>query len=202
MLDGIGSAEMFHVFISNRLGAVRPGTLGQLVDGYHARVVSPDGTDAPKGEIGTLWIGGGSAALCYWNDRAKSRATFRGDWVVTADQFRIDDDGYFHYSGRADDLLKVGGIWVSPLEIEECMLKHAAVQDVAVIGVEEEGLVKPKAFVVAKDGVNCCAALAAELQEFVKSRLARYKFPHWVEFVPELPRNDRGKCDKKKLRAT
>ena len=200
ILDGIGSAEMFHVFISNRHGEVRPGTLGQLVPGYDARIVGPDGADVPEGEVGTLWVGGGSAALCYWNDREKSRATMHGDWIVTADQFRRDEDGYFHYCGRADDMLKVGGIWVSPLEIEECLLGHDAVKECAVIGVEEDGLMLPKAFVVPRDGEEGGEALAGALLEHTRSNLARYKSPREIRFLDALPRNDRGKVKRNALR--
>lgn len=201
ILDGIGSAEMFHVFISNYPGKVRPGTLGTLVPGYEARLVGPDGTDAPAGEPGTLWIMGGSAALQYFAAREKSRATFLGDWVVTADQFRLDADGYFHYEGRTDDMLKVGGIFVSPLEIESCLLQHPSVREVAVVGYTEDDLVKPEAFVVVNAGANAGSALAQELQAFVKTRLAPYKYPRRVTFLDALPRNDRGKCEKKMLRS-
>ncbi len=200
ILDGIGSAEMFHVFISQRLGEVKVGSLGKLVDGYEARLVGPNGNDVAAGEMGTLWIGGGSAALCYWNDRAKSRATMRGDFVVTADQFRRDADGYFWYCGRADDMLKVGGIFVSPLEIEDCLLQHPAVKECAVIGYDEDGLVKAIAVVVRNPGFDGDSTLGAKLQEHVKSKLAAYKAPRRVAFVSELPRNDRGKVEKKTLR--
>ncbi|MCC7171538.1 MAG: benzoate-CoA ligase family protein [Planctomycetes bacterium] len=200
ILDGIGSAEMFHVFISNYPGKVRPGTLGTLVPGYEARLVGPDGRDAPAGEPGTLWIKGGSAALQYYAAREKSRATFLGDWVVTADQFRLDADAFFHYEGRTDDMLKVGGIFVSPLEIESCLLQHPAVREVAVIGYTEDDLVKPEAFVVVNASHSASTALAQELQSFVKTRLAPYKYPRRVSFLDALPRNDRGKCEKKLLR--
>lgn len=200
ILDGIGSAEMFHVFISNRLGDVKLGSLGKLVDGYEARLVGPDGADAPVGEMGTLHVKGGSAALCYWNAREKSRATFHGDWVITADQFKKDENGYFWYCGRADDMLKVGGIFVSPLEIEDCLLHHPSVKECAVIAYRECDLVKPLAVVVPTPGVVPDAALACALQEHVKSRLAAYKFPRKVVFATELPRNDRGKVEKKTLR--
>ncbi len=200
ILDGIGSAEMFHVFISNRHGDVRLGSLGKLVPGYDARIVGPDERDVPEGEVGTLWIGGGSAALCYWNDRAKSRATMRGDWIVTADQFRRDAEGYYYYSGRADDMLKVGGIWVSPLEIESCLLQHEAVRECAVVGYADEDLVKPRAFVVLADGFDAAPALAEELKEYVKATLARYKYPRDVRFMDALPRSDRGKVLKNLLR--
>ena len=200
ILDGIGSAEMFHVFISNRLGDVRVGSLGKLVTGYSARIVDPAGVDVPEGEVGRLVIRGGSAALCYHGAREKSRETFHGDEVVTADLFRRDEDGYFFFSGRGDDMLKVGGIWVSPLEIEECLLKHEAVRECAVIGVTEDELVKPKAFVVVNEGHDGDDALAEALKEHARQHLARYKFPRFVEFLAELPRNDRGKVEKKKLR--
>ncbi len=200
ILDGIGSAEMFHVFLSNSPGDVRPGTLGKLVPGYEVRIVGPDGTDVPDGEVGTLWVGGRSAALCYWHDREKSRATYHGDWVVTADQFRRDADGYFHYCGRADDMLKVGGIWVSPLEIEECLLGHDAVKECAVIGCEEDGLVLPKAFVVARDGAEAGDALRDDLLRHARERLARYKAPREIRFLDALPRNDRGKVKRNALR--
>jgi len=200
ILDGIGSAEMFHVFISNRHGEVRPGTLGKLVPGYDARIVGPDEEDVAEGEVGTLWVGGDSAALCYWNDREKSRSTMRGNWIVTADQFRKDEDGYFHYCGRADDMLKVGGIWVSPLEIEECLLGHESVKECAVIGFEEEGLMLPKAFVVPRDGQAGDDELAATLLEHTRAHLARYKSPRAIRFLDALPRNDRGKVQRNALR--
>lgn len=200
ILDGIGSAEMFHVFISNAPGDVKPGTLGKVVPGYEVRIVGPDGLNVEDGEVGTLWVGGPSAALCYWHDREKSRETMRGDWIVTADQFRRDEDGYFHYCGRADDMLKVGGIWVSPLEIEECLLGHDAVKECAVVGCEEDGLVLPKAFVVPRDGHAGDEALATALLEHVRSKLARYKAPREVRFLDALPRNDRGKVRRTALR--
>lgn len=200
ILDGIGSAEMFHVFISNRLGDVKLGSLGKLVDGYEARLVGPDGAAVPPGEMGTLHVRGGSSALCYWNAREKSRATFQGDWVITADQFRRDEHGYFWYCGRADDMLKVGGIFVSPIEIEDCLLKHPLVKECAVIAYCEDNLVKPLAVIVPAASAKACSELACELQDHVKSKLAAYKFPRKVVFTDELPRNDRGKVEKKALR--
>lgn len=200
ILDGIGSAEMFHVFISNRLGDVRPGSLGKLVDGYSARIVGPDGQDVEPGQIGRLWIHGESAALGYFQDRARSRATFHGDYCITADLFRQDEEGYFYFAGRGDDMLKVGGIWVSPLEIEGCLLEHPAVRECAVIGVPEDDLIKPKAFVVLAEGYAPGDDLAEELKLHVKNTLARYKYPRQIEFIAALPRNDRGKVEKRRLR--
>jgi benzoate-CoA ligase family protein len=204
--DGIGSAEMFHIYVSNRPRDVKPGSLGKIVDGYEAKILARDatgpGADAvPVGETGVLWIKGDSVGMCYWGDRDKSWATFHGHWCRTGDLFRVDSEGYFWFSGRADEMLKVSGLWVSPLEVEECLLKHAAVAEVAVIGVEEEGLLKTLAVVVARDGHNPTDALAIELQSWVKERLAKHKYPREVRFVTDLPKNDRGKIDRKAIRA-
>ena len=205
ILDGIGSAELFHIYISNRLGEVRPGSLGRLVPGYSARVVRDDGSewgrDAEVGEIGTLWVRGDSAALCYWQAHESSKKTLRGDWVVSGDLFHRDAEGYFYYDGRADDLLKLGGIFVSPLEVEGVLLQHEAVVEVAVVGEENaEGLVKGLAFVVVRSGHQATSELAQSLVAFGKSRLAHYKVPQRIEFVTALPRSDRGKVLRRVLR--
>jgi benzoate-CoA ligase family protein len=200
ILDGIGSAEMFHIYLSNRFGEVRPGSLGRMVPGYEGRLVDDEGRDVPDGEIGTLWIRGGSAAIGYWGDRARSRETFRGEWTVSSDLFRRDENGFYYYAGRRDDLLKVGGVFVAPVEVEECLLAHRAVAECAVVGFRDEaGLVKPQAYVVLRDGAAGDEALARELQDHVKARLAPYKYPRRISFVSFLPRNDRGKVDRKKL---
>src|SRR5262249_561663 len=152
ILDGIGSAELFHIYISNRFGEVRPGSLGRLVPGYDAKVVGPDGNPAVAGEIGTLWVKGDSAAICYWQAHEKSKEGRRGGWVVSGDLFRQDADGFFYYAGRADDMLKVGGIFVSPMEVESCLLRHPHVLEAAVVGYEDDdGLVKPLAYVVLRE---------------------------------------------------
>lgn len=202
IFDGIGSAELFHIYISNRPGDVKPGSLGKIVEGYEARIVRPDGTDAPDGEVGTLWVKGDSAAVYYWQDQEKSKATFKGgDWVASGDLFTRDAQGYFWYSGRADDMLKVGGVFVAPLEIEGCLLEHASVLECCVLGYEEDGLVKPLALVVPRDGVATSDKLGTELQEHVKKRLLPYKYPRKVVFRREpLPKNDRGKTDRKSLK--
>lgn len=201
ILDGIGSAELFHVYISNRLGEARPGSLGRLVPGYTARIVRPDEKDAQPGEIGTLWVHGDSAALCYWQAHELSKRTLRGDWVVSGDLFHRDADGFFYYDGRADDLLKIGGIFVSPLEVEDTMLQHPAVLEVAVVGEEnDQGLVRGLAFIVVKGGYQETGALAAELIEHIRMRLAHFKAPSRIEFVAELPRSDRGKVLRRVLR--
>jgi benzoate-CoA ligase len=199
ILDGIGSAEMFHIYISNYPGDVVPGSLGRLVPGYDARIVDGEGRDVKPGEAGTLWVKGESAAILYWQAHEKSKEVLRGDWVVTGDHMRVDERGYYWYEGRSDDMLKVGGIFVSPLEVENCLLQHPRVAECAVIGYKDpDGLIKPKAFVVPRDG-NGDAALARELQEFVKGRLAPFKYPRSVEFAPSLPKNDRGKIDRRRL---
>ena len=199
--DGIGSAEMFHIYITNRPDDVKPGSLGRIVEGYEASIVDGDGNQLPTGEMGTLKIKGDTAALCYWNAHEKSKETFAADWCTTGDQFHVDANGYYWYHGRTDDMLKVGGIFVAPAEIENCLLQHPAVIECAVIGQEStEGLVKPKAFVVLREGYEATDNTANDLKEFVKSQLAVYKYPRWIQFVSSLPKNDRGKIDRRSLK--
>lgn len=201
ILDGIGSAEMFHIYITNYPGDVVPGSLGRLVPGYAAQIVDAGGGEVATGEMGTLRIKGDSAALCYWNAHEETKATFAGDWCTTGDQFRVDERGCYWYCGRTDEMLKVGGIFVSPTEIENCLLEHDAVQECAVIGASDhDKLIKPKAFVVLAEGFASSVELEHELKEYVKSRLAVYKYPRWVEFRSELAKNDRGKIDRKTLK--
>jgi benzoate-CoA ligase family protein len=197
VLDGIGSSEAYHIYISNRPGAARPGTLGQVVPGYTARVVDEDGRELPDGETGRLWITGDTAALMYWQAREKSVETYAGDTVMSGDLFARDADGFFQYRGRADDLLKVGGIWVAPQEIEQCLAAHPDVAECAVVAYEEDGLQKPRAFVVLRDGAS---ADAEALQAHVKARLSPHKYPRDVRFVGELPRTGSGKVDRRALR--
>ena len=199
--DGIGSAEMFHIYITNRPGDIKPGSLGRIVEGYEAKVVDADGMEVPAGEMGTLQIKGDSAALCYWNAHEKSKETFAGDWCTTGDQFHVDADGYYWYHGRTDDMLKVSGVFVAPAEIENCLLQHEAVLECAVVGHEADGLVKPKAFVVLREGFSANEELVEQIKQFVKERIAVYKYPRWVEFVASLPKNDRGKIDRRQLKA-
>jgi acyl-coenzyme A synthetase/AMP-(fatty) acid ligase len=199
--DGIGSAEMFHIYITNRPGDVKPGSLGRIVEGYEARIVDAEGMEVPVGDMGTLKIKGDSAALCYWNAHGKSKETFAGDWCTTGDQFHVDEMGYYWYHGRTDDMLKVSGVFVAPAEIENCLLQHEAVSEAVIIGHESgDGLVKPKAFVVVREGYPPGPELARSIQEFVKSKLALYKYPRWVEFIETIPKNDRGKIDRKLLK--
>ena len=199
ILDGIGSTEMLHIFLSNRPGEVRYGTTGKAVPGYELKIVGDDGHECGAGEIGELQISGPSAALMYWNNRAKTKATFAGEWTRSGDKYTVDADGYYTYGGRSDDMLKVGGIYVSPFEVEACLMTHGSVLEAAVIGVADtDELVKPKAYVVLKQGQ---AATAEELQIHVKGLLAPYKYPRWVQFVPELPKTATGKIQRFKLRA-
>ncbi len=202
ILDGIGSAEMFHIYISNAPGDVTPGSLGRLVPGYEAAIVDPSGAPVADGEPGRLRVRGGSTALCYWAHKEESNETFQGDWCTTADIFRRDTDGRFWYEGRTDDLLKVSGIWVSPLEIENALLSHPAVAEVCVVGREDEaGLVKPHAIVHLAAGTRGDEALAQGLKAHVKGRLAPHKYPRTYEWRAEpLPKNDRGKVARKLLR--
>ena len=199
ILDGIGSTEMLHIFLSNRPGEVRYGTTGKAVPGYELKIVGDDGHECGVGEIGELQISGPSAALMYWNSRAKTKATFAGEWTRSGDKYTRDADGYYTYGGRSDDMLKVGGIYVSPFEVEACLMTHVSVLEVAVIGVADtDELVKPKAYVVLKSGQ---AATAEELQMHVKSLLAPYKYPRWIQFVAELPKTATGKIQRFKLRS-
>ncbi|HEX8136289.1 MAG TPA: benzoate-CoA ligase family protein [Pyrinomonadaceae bacterium] len=201
ILDGIGSAEMFHIYITNRPGDVVPGSLGRIVEGYEARIVDAEGGEVAVGEMGTLRIKGDSAALCYWNAHEKSKETFAGDWCTTGDQFHVDDKGYYWYHGRTDDMLKVSGVYVAPAEIENCLLQHEAVLECAVVGHDAgDHLVKPKAFIVLRPQAEPSEELAQQIKEFVKARLALYKYPRWIAFVPSLPKNDRGKIDRKQLK--
>lgn len=202
ILDGIGSTEMLHIFISNRPADVRYGTLGTCVPGYEARVVDDHGQAVAVGEIGDLLVRGPTSADHYWCQRERSRATFQGLWTRTGDKCFIDPQGSFVYAGRADDMLKVSGLYVSPVEVESALVMHPAVLEAAVVGKEDpQRLVKPMAFIVLARGHEPSPVLAQELQQFVKSRLAPYKYPRWIEFVTELPRTATGKIQRFKLRA-
>ena len=198
LLDGLGTAEMWHIFISNKPGDVKPGTLGTVVPGFDVRVRDDLGHDLPDGEVGMLWVRGGARAIGYWQQMDKTQAAFRGEWYVSGDLVRRDRDGYFTYCGRADDLLKVGGRWLAPQEVEGCLLQHPLVKEVAVVGVEDaNGLTKPHAFVVAKEQRP---GLEEELQAFARERLEPYKAPRSVKFLDVLPRTHLGKVDRGKLR--
>ncbi len=201
ILDGPGSTEMLHIYVSNRIGDVKPGSSGKPVPGYEAKVVDDEGQELPVGEIGTLWAKGGSSLRYYWRKREKTANTIIGQWINTGDKYYKDAEGYFWPSGRADDMLKVGGIWVSPLEVENCLREHEAVLECAVIGAEDDkNLVKPKAFIVLKQGVAPSGDLEKELKQWVLDRLAKFKYPRWIVFMDELPKTATGKIQRFKLR--
>ena len=202
ILDGIGSTEMLHIFLSNRPGAVRYGTTGLPVPGYELRLIGDDGQPVAAGEVGELQIKGPTAAMAYWNNRDKTRDTFQGSWTRSGDKYSVDADGYYVYSGRTDDMLKVGGIYVSPVEVESALITHPAVLEAAVIGrADDEKLTKPMAYIVLKPGQQRTDGLADELRQHVKERLAPYKYPRWIEFIDELPKTATGKIQRFKLRA-
>ena len=201
ILDGIGSTEMLHIFLSNRAGALRYGTTGKPVPGYELRIVNDEGAPVARGEIGELQVSGPTSALMYWNNRDKTRDTFMGEWTRTGDKYQIDEDGFYVYCGRSDDMLKVGGIYVSPTEVEGALITHAAVMEAAVVGrADDAALIKPAAYVVLQPGVTGSDELAATLKAHVKSQLAPYKYPRWIEFVSDLPKTATGKIQRFKLR--
>lgn len=200
LLDGLGTAEMWHIFISNRPDDVRPGTLGKVVPGFDVKVCDEDGTELGLDEVGYLWVRGNSLAIGYWQDEKKTRSAFRGEWYVSGDMISIDAEGYVTYGGRADDMLKVSGKWLSPKELENCLLEHPAVHEAVVVGAKTaDGLVKPRAFVTLEDGTERTPDLVSTLQEWAKSRLEPYKYPRDIVFLADLPRTHLGKVDRGKL---
>jgi benzoate-CoA ligase family protein len=202
IVDGIGSTELLHIFISNRPGSCRVGASGWEVPGYEARVVDETGRDVADGETGNLLVSGDSAAAGYWKQHEKTKATFEGRWVHTGDKYIRHADGCFEYRGRSDDMLKVGGIWVSPIEVEHTILTHPLVAECAVVGAADaDGLTKPRAFVVLRPGVEPGHTLTREIQAFVRERIAAYKYPRWIEFVSELPKTATGKIQRFRLRS-
>lgn len=202
ILDGIGSTEMLHIFLSNRRDDIAYGTTGTPVPGYEVRIVDEDGSPVRPGEIGELQVSGPTAAMSYWNNREKSCQTFHGPWTRCGDKYWIDERGHYVYAGRSDDMLKVSGMYVSPVEVESALITHQGVLEAAVVGREDDGgLVKPAAFVVLKGGWEPGTALCEELKAHVKSRLAPFKYPRWIEFLPELPKTSTGKIQRFKLRA-
>jgi benzoate-CoA ligase len=202
ILDGIGSTEILHIFISNRPNEIRPGSTGKLVPGYEALITDEQGHAVPKGEIGNLLIRGDSIAAHYWNKHEKTKDTINGHWIHTGDKYYQDADDYFWYAGRSDDMLKVSGQWVSPVEVEAALIAHPAVLECAVVGaLDKDELLKPRAYVVLKQGYEASDSLADELKLFIKTRLAPFKYPRWVEFVAALPKTATGKIQRFKLRA-
>jgi benzoate-CoA ligase len=201
ILDGIGSTEMLHIFLSNRCGAVAYGTTGSVVPGYEVKLVDESGQPVADGELGELVVCGPSAAREYWNQPAKTALTFQGRWTRSGDKFHLNSTGHYVHAGRADDMLKVSGLYVSPTEVETALLTHPGVQEAAVIGVPDaEGLIKPVAYVVLRHPQSATGVLAEELKQHVKSSLAPHKYPRRVEFVAQLPRTATGKLQRFKLR--
>ena len=200
ILDGIGSTEMLHIYCSNRLDEVRPGSSGKPVPGYELKVLDPDGGPVEAGEAGDLYVRGDSALALYWAQHEKTKRSIQGEWFLSGDRYRVDADGFFWYEGRSDDMIKVSGLWVSPIEIEAALMEHPSVAESAVVGVSLEGFTKIKAFVITKGDATIGDALVAALQEHCKSRLQRYQYPHVIEFVGELPKTVTGKIQRYKLR--
>lgn len=198
LLDGLGTAEMWHIFISNRPGRSRPGTLGQVVPGFEIKVCDEEGGQVALGQVGWLWVRGGARAIAYWRNMERTEQAFRGEWYVSGDLVAIDPDGFVTYHGRGDEMLKVGGKWLAPAEVEGCLLEHPAVAEAAVVGAADgAGLMKPVAYVVVRESRD---GLAEELRAFVRDRLAPYKHPREVTFLDALPRTHLGKVDRGALR--
>ncbi len=200
ILDGVGSTEMLHIYCSNRLEELRPGSSGKPVPGYELKILDEHGQPVPHGDAGDLYVKGDSALALYWAQHEKSKRSILGDWFFTGDRYRVDEDGFYWYEGRSDDMIKVSGLWVSPIEIESALLEHPAVAESAVVGVSVDGFTKIKAFVIPRAEAVTGDALASELQEHCKSRLQRYQYPHVIEFVGELPKTVTGKIQRYKLR--
>jgi benzoate-CoA ligase len=203
LLDVVGSTEATHDFLANRPGQARPGSSGQVTPAFEAKVVDDEGRQVPNGEVGHLLVKGDANAPYYWNKHEQTKTTMIGAWLKTGDTYYRDDEGYYYYCGRSDDMLKVGGMWVSPIEVENVILEHAAVLEVAVTGqTDKDGLIKPKAFVVLKSEYHPSEQLKEEIQALVREKLTPYKYPRWVEFVADLPKTVTGKIQRFRLRST
>ena len=200
ILDGIGSTEMLHIFISNTPEELKPGSSGKPVPGYEARILNEDGYPAEPGEAGYLSVKGDSAAAYYWRNHEKSKKTMQGEWLFAGDWYRVDEDGFYWYEGRSDDMIKVSGLWVSPVEVESTLGDHPAVIEAAAVGVPVDGLTRVRAHIVLREGYEPSEKLVTELQNWCKERLKRYQYPHLVEFVDELPKTVTGKIQRFKLR--
>jgi benzoate-CoA ligase family protein len=200
ILDGVGSTEMLHIYCSNRLDDTRPGSSGKPVPGYELKILDEEGGPVRPGQAGDLYVKGDSALALYWAQHERSKRSILGDWFFTGDRYRVDEDGYYWYEGRSDDMIKVSGLWVSPVEIEAALLEHAAVNESAVVGVDAGGFTKIKAYVIVRPETVTGEALVVELQEHCKTRLQRYQYPHVIEFVTDLPKTVTGKIQRYKLR--
>ncbi len=200
-IDGIGCTEVFHIFISNRPADIRPGSSGKPVEGYTLKIVDDDGQEVRPGEVGNLLVKGETTALSYLHQYEKSQRVFRGEWLFTGDKYYTDDDGYYWHAGRSDDMMKVGGVWVSPVEVESVLVSHPAVVECAVVGDQDSaGLIKPKAYVILNGHYSGSETLAQELIDYARENLAAYKRPRWIEFVTELPKTATGKIQRFRLR--
>ena len=194
ILDGTGSTEICHIFLSNVFGDVRPGSTGKVVPGYGTRLLDEDGQPVPPGQIGNLLVSGGSIASSYWNRREETKQNMLGEWFVTGDRYMVDDDGYYYFRGRSDDMLRVGGRWLAPQEVEDTINQHPAVVESAVVGYhDKDELIKPYAFVVLGHDHSPSADLEEEIKEFVKDKIAGYKYPRWIKFTDNIPRTAGGK---------
>lgn len=201
LLDVVGSTEATHDFLANRPGRAKPGSSGEVTPAFEAKIVDDEGREVPVGEVGNLMVKGDANAPYYWNKHEQTKKTMQGEWLKTGDTYYRDEEGYYWYCGRSDDMLKVGGMWVSPIEIENTLLEHASVLEAAVIGqADEHGLIKPRAYVTLKGGYRPSGHLREELQSLVKSKLAPYKYPRWIDFVDELPKTVTGKIQRFRLR--
>ena len=200
ILDGIGSTEMLHIFISNTPEEIRPGSSGKPVPGYEAKILDEEGYPVEPGEAGYLSVKGDSAAAYYWRNHEKTKATMKGEWLFAGDWYRVDEDGFYWYEGRSDDMIKVSGLWVSPVEVESTLMDHHAVIEAAAVGIPVGGLTRVKAYIILREGHEGSEALTEELQNWCKDRLKRYQYPHLVEFVDELPKTVTGKIQRFKLR--
>jgi acyl-coenzyme A synthetase/AMP-(fatty) acid ligase len=191
---------MLHIFVSNTPDELKPGSSGKPVPGYEAAILDEEGYQVESGEAGYLSVKGDSAAAYYWRNHEKTKATMKGEWLFAGDWYRVDDDGFYWYEGRSDDMIKVSGLWVSPVEVENTLGDHDAVVEAAAVGIPVEGLTRVKAFVVLREDHKGSEALVEELQEWCKERLKRYQYPHFVEFIEELPKTVTGKIQRFKLR--
>jgi benzoate-CoA ligase family protein len=200
ILDGIGSTEMLHIFISNTPDELKPGSSGKPVPGYEAKILDEEGYPVEDGEAGYLSVRGDSAAAHYWRNHEKTKATMKGDWLFAGDWYRVDEEGYYWYEGRSDDMIKVSGLWVSPVEVESALIDHEAVIEAAAVGVPVDDLTRVKAYIILREGYEGTDSLVEELQTWCKVRLKRYQYPHLVEFVDDLPRTVTGKIQRFKLR--
>ncbi len=197
VLDGTGSTEICHIFLSNRFGEVRPGSTGKVVPGYRTRLLDDDGRPVDPGQIGNLQVSGGSIASAYWNQRQETRRNMKGEWFVTGDRYLMDEDGYFYFRGRSDDMLRVGGKWLAPGEVEKTLAQHPAVAESAVVGYKDKDeLIKPYAFVVLKPDATPTESLQKDIQQFVRDRIAAYKYPRWIEFAGSIPKTPGGRIQR------